>query len=159
METILKELKGSNRSGGSTLNFTRIRIKGFFYYLLRGFQLQRCRRCIKKRLCYYYDWKYKLGHKCKRKQNFLLDGDESEGKAISEAENDIKEDILWFQSIQYFLQLLIRPWESWATLRKRSWPYWLTQEAPITSLCKEYLDISIPNLGSIKVHANYLRVL
>lgn len=30
METILKELKGSNRSGGNTLNFTRIRIKGFF---------------------------------------------------------------------------------------------------------------------------------
>lgn len=48
METILKELKGSNRSGGSTLNFIRIRIKGFFYFLLRGFQIQRCKRCMKK---------------------------------------------------------------------------------------------------------------
>ena len=30
MEAILKELKGSNISGGSTLNFTRIKIKGIF---------------------------------------------------------------------------------------------------------------------------------
>lgn len=46
-----------------------------------------------------------LGHKCKRKQNFLLDSDESEGKTIGEAENDI----LWFQPMQYFVQLFIRP--------------------------------------------------
>lgn len=39
----------------------------------------------------------------------MLDGDESEGKSIGEAENDIKEDILWFQSMQYFVQLFIRP--------------------------------------------------
>lgn len=50
-----------------------------------------------------------LGHKCKREQNCMLDSDESEGKTIGEAENDIKEDILWFQPMQYFVQLFIRP--------------------------------------------------
>ena len=48
----------------------------------------------KKRLCYYCNEKYEPDHKCKRKQIFLLDGDESEEKATCEVENDIKEDDL-----------------------------------------------------------------
>ena len=54
MEIILKEVKGFNRSRVSTLNSTRIRIKGFFYPL-RGFQLQLCKRDMKKGLFYYCD--------------------------------------------------------------------------------------------------------
>ena len=41
---------------------------------------------------FYCDEKYESNHKCKRKQFFLLDGDESEGKTTCEVENDIKED-------------------------------------------------------------------
>lgn len=54
MVVILKEVKSSNRSRGSTLNCTRIKIK-LFYYPLRRFQLQQCKRDMKKRLCYYCD--------------------------------------------------------------------------------------------------------
>ena len=41
---------------------------------------------------FYCDEKYEFDHKCKRKQIFLLDGNESEGKTTCEVENDIKED-------------------------------------------------------------------
>ena len=45
-----------------------------------------------KRLCYYCDEKHEPGHKCKRKQIFLLDGHESEVDVTCEVENNIKED-------------------------------------------------------------------
>ena len=47
-----------------------------------------------KRLCYYCDEKYEPSHKCKMKQNFLLDGHENEVEATCKAENNIMEDDL-----------------------------------------------------------------
>ena len=43
----------------------------------------------KKKFCYYCDEKYEFGYKYKMRQNFLLNGHQSEGKATCEAKNDI----------------------------------------------------------------------
>ena len=94
MEVILKEFKDSNESGGSTMNSTRIIITN--YHPLRRFKLQKCKKDEKKKFCYYCDEKYEFGYKYKMRQNFLLNGHKSEGKATSEVKNDIKRMILWF---------------------------------------------------------------
>ena len=57
--------------------------------------MYKCKRDEKK-FCYYCDEKYEPGYKCKKRQFFLLNGHKSEGKATSEAKNDIKRMILWF---------------------------------------------------------------
>ena len=64
------------------------------YHPLKGFQPQRCNKDRKKRLCYYYEEKYELGHKCKKKQNFLLDGHDNEVEATCEVENNVRNDDL-----------------------------------------------------------------
>ena len=43
----------------------------------------------KNKFCYYCDEKYESGYKYKMRQNFLLNGHQSEGKATCEAKNDI----------------------------------------------------------------------
>ena len=50
----------------------------------------------KKKFCYYCDEKYESGYKYKMRQNFLLNGHKSEGKATCVAKNDINRMIIWF---------------------------------------------------------------
>ena len=45
-----------------------------------------------KKLCYYCDEKYKVGHKCKHKQIFLLEGEESEEKTMNEGSTEVEVD-------------------------------------------------------------------
>ena len=49
---------------------------------------------MKKKFCYYCDEKYEFGYKYKMRQNFLLNGHKSEGKATSEAKNDQEDDLV-----------------------------------------------------------------
>ena len=61
------------------------------------------------KVCYYCDEKYEPSHKCKRKQNFLLNSHESEVEVTCEAKNNIKEDDLVVSIKQYLVQHLIKP--------------------------------------------------
>ena len=68
-------------------------IKIVDYHLLRGFELQKCKR-NGTRLYYYCDEKYEPHHKCKKKQTFLLDGYEKKMEMTCEVENNIRDDDL-----------------------------------------------------------------
>ena len=95
METILKEVKASNKNGDSIVNSMGIRMNLTSQLPpIKRISTTEMQERWGKILCYYCDEKYESGHKCKRKQNFLLDGHESEVEEICEAENNIKKDDL-----------------------------------------------------------------
>ena len=86
MKAILKKVKDSNESGESTVNSMGVRMnQNSQLPPIKRISATRMQERQEKRYCYYC---YEPGHKCKRKQIFLLAGHESEVEATCEVKKE-----------------------------------------------------------------------
>lgn len=94
MKAILKEVKGPNRNNTNPAGFSEAR-KGNNNQLppIKRISAAEMQERRDKKLCYYCDEKYEPGHKCKKRQIFLLEGEESED-TIDENSTETKDPIV-----------------------------------------------------------------
>ncbi|KAH9733790.1 hypothetical protein KPL71_017135 [Citrus sinensis] len=87
MEAILKEAKGVNKVGVSTMNsFVPKKSDNNRLPPVKRISTAEMQVRREKKLCYYYDEKYEPGHVCKHKHIYLLQGGDSEGEEPNEAD-------------------------------------------------------------------------
>ncbi|KAH9735939.1 hypothetical protein KPL71_017914 [Citrus sinensis] len=87
MEAILKEAKGVNKVGVSTMNsFVPKKSDNNRLPPVKRISTAEMQVRREKKLCYYCDEKYEPGHVCKQKHIYLLQGEDSEGEEPNEAD-------------------------------------------------------------------------